>query len=115
MGLLRRREADEFSAVMLPSDGAGEFGEDHCELRPLVDIQSEFVVAAAEVLHKRVPGTDHPCRAEPCQAGGSGLHGGELADEQVAGPQQLIVGGVERGVGRRRTLALYYPGFRSVC
>jgi hypothetical protein len=47
---------------------AREFGEDHCELRPLVDIQSEFVVAATEVLHKRVPGTDHPCRAEPFHA-----------------------------------------------
>ena len=46
---------------------------------------------------------------------------GELAGEQVAGPQQLVVGGVERGhgsggVGHRRTLSSItrdsgnYPG-----
>ena len=29
---------------------------------------SEFVVAAADVLDKRVPGADHLCAAESCQA-----------------------------------------------
>jgi hypothetical protein len=55
--------------VLPRSDGACEFGEDRCESRLSVDIQSEFVVAAPEVLHKRVSGTDHLCRAEPvaCQ------------------------------------------------
>ena len=27
---------------------------------PSVDIHAEFVVSAAEILHERVPGTDHP-------------------------------------------------------
>jgi hypothetical protein len=39
-----------FSAVLLRSDGAGEFGEDRWEPMPLVDIHAEFVVAATEVL-----------------------------------------------------------------
>jgi len=30
--------------------------------------KAEFVVAAAEVLHERVPGADHPCAAELFEA-----------------------------------------------
>ena len=67
-GLLRRREAAKISDVLLRSDGMGEFGEDRCELMPWVDIRTEFVVATTEVLDERVPGTDHPCRAQPFQA-----------------------------------------------
>jgi hypothetical protein len=36
-------------------------------------IHAEFVVAATEVLHERVPGTDHARRAEPFQP----AHGAE--------------------------------------
>jgi hypothetical protein len=50
------------------SDGAGEFGEGRREPMPPVDIRAEFVVAATEVLHESVPGTDHPCRAELFEA-----------------------------------------------
>ena len=63
-GLLRRWEADEGSAVLPRSDGAGEFGEDRCEPMPSVNIDAEFVVAAADVLDERVPGTDHLSAAE---------------------------------------------------
>ena len=49
------------------SDDEGEFGEDRTEPMAQVDIDTEFIVAAAEVLDERVPGTDHPCRAEPFQ------------------------------------------------
>lgn len=38
------------------SDGAGEFGESRREPVPEVEIHTEFVVSAAEFLHKRVPG-----------------------------------------------------------
>jgi hypothetical protein len=41
--------------VLRRSDGAGEFGEDRCEPMPSIDIPAEFVVAATEVLHERVP------------------------------------------------------------
>lgn len=37
----------------------GEFGESHRKPMSQLDIHAEFVVAAAEVLHERVPGTDH--------------------------------------------------------
>jgi hypothetical protein len=62
--LMRRRNADKLPAVLLRSDGAGAFGEDRCELMPWVNIYAEFIVAVTEVLHERVSGTDHPCRAE---------------------------------------------------
>jgi hypothetical protein len=41
------------------SDGEGEFGEGSREPMTWVDILAEFVVAAAEVLDERMPGTDH--------------------------------------------------------
>lgn len=31
-------------------------------------LEAEFGAAAAEVLHERVPGADHPCGVELCQA-----------------------------------------------
>jgi hypothetical protein len=96
-GLLRRREADEFSAVLPRSDGAREFGEDHCELRPLVDIQSEFVVAATEVLHKRVPGTDHPCRAEPFHVAHRPQPGLQAPVIGFDGVIRVLLGDVTRG------------------
>jgi hypothetical protein len=64
-GLLHRREADEISGVLARSDGVSEFGEDRCEPMPSIDIPAEFVVSATKILHERVPGTDHPCRAQP--------------------------------------------------
>ena len=33
-----------------------------------IDIQTEFVVAATEVLDEGVPGADHPCAAESSEA-----------------------------------------------
>jgi hypothetical protein len=39
-------------------DGVGEFGEDRGDPMPRVDIDTKFVVSAAEVLDERVPGTD---------------------------------------------------------
>jgi hypothetical protein len=44
---------------VLWSDAEGEFGESGGEPMPWVDIQTEFVVAAAEILGECVPGTDH--------------------------------------------------------
>ena len=41
------------------SDGVGEFSEDCRELMPPIDIDAEFVVTAAQVLHKRVSRADH--------------------------------------------------------
>ena len=47
---------------MLPqSDGPSEFGEDRWEPMLSVGFHAEFVVAAPEVLHEGVPGTDYPC------------------------------------------------------
>ncbi len=47
-------------ATLAPrSDGEGEFGEDCGEPLAWVNIQAEFVVAATEVLHERVPGADN--------------------------------------------------------
>lgn len=54
--------------MLSQSDGAGQFAEDRRESMPSVDIHAEFVVAATEVLHERMPDTDHPCRAELFQA-----------------------------------------------
>ncbi len=45
------------------SDGVGEFSEDCRELMPPIDIDAEFVVTAAQVLHKRVSRADHVGRA----------------------------------------------------
>jgi hypothetical protein len=67
-GLLRKREADEISAVLPRSDGAREFHEDRCEPMLSVDIHAKFVVTTTEVLDKRVSSTDHPRRAQPFQA-----------------------------------------------
>lgn len=44
-----------------------EFIEDRCEPMPSIKLTAEFVVPASEVLHKRVPGTDPPGRAESFQ------------------------------------------------
>jgi hypothetical protein len=41
------------------SDGEGEFSEDRWEPMLWIDIQAEFIVAAAEVLDECVPGTDY--------------------------------------------------------
>ena len=41
------------------SDGVGEFSEDCREPMPRIDIDAEFVVTAAQVLHKRVSRADH--------------------------------------------------------
>ena len=46
----------------------GEFGEGCRESMPGVDIDAEFVVAAADVLDEGVPGTDDPGRAEPFES-----------------------------------------------
>jgi hypothetical protein len=56
-----------FFGVLARSDGAGELGEGRCEPMPLVDIHAEFVVVVMEVLDERVPGIDHPRRAQPFQ------------------------------------------------
>jgi hypothetical protein len=74
-GLLHRREGDEISGVLPRSDGVSEFGEDRCEPMPRVDIPAELVVAATEILHERVPGTDHARRAEPFQTRASAAAG----------------------------------------
>jgi hypothetical protein len=50
------------------SDGDGEFGEGHCKPMLRVDIRSEFVVAAADVLDEGVSGADHSGRAKLFEA-----------------------------------------------
>ena len=45
----------------------GEFGEDRRQPMSCLGVHAEFVVAATEVLHERVTGTDHARRAEPFQ------------------------------------------------
>jgi hypothetical protein len=47
--------------VTLRLDGEGEFSEGRGESMPWFDIDTEFVVAAAEVLDEGVPGADHSC------------------------------------------------------
>ena len=42
------------------SDGEGDFGERHRELRARLDLGGDVVVAAVKVLHERASGTDHP-------------------------------------------------------
>ncbi len=59
--LLRRREADEIPVVLGRSDGAGEFDEGRRESMSLVSIHAESVVAAADILHERMPRSDHLC------------------------------------------------------
>jgi hypothetical protein len=49
-------------------DGVGELGEGRRELSFRVDIDTEFVVAAPEVLDECVTGADHAGRAEPFQS-----------------------------------------------
>ena len=49
---------------------------------PSVGIHAEFVVAVVEVLDECVPGTDHSCRAESCQA----AHGPQ------SGRQEPVIG-----------------------
>jgi hypothetical protein len=56
-----------FPGVLLRSEGVGEFNEDRSEPMSSVDIHAECVMAAS-VLDERVPGTDHPCRAQSLQA-----------------------------------------------
>lgn len=41
------------------SEDEGEFGERRRELVTRVGVGGDVVVAAAQVLHERVPGTDH--------------------------------------------------------
>lgn len=55
----RRQRVEAVSA------GAAFLVEAFGQLMPSVDIQAQSVVAAPEVLHERVPGTDHLCRAQP--------------------------------------------------
>ncbi len=43
------------------SDGVGEFGEGCGDPMPGVDIATEFVVSAADVLDECVSGTDDVC------------------------------------------------------
>jgi hypothetical protein len=42
----------------LRSEGMGEFGEGSRKPMPRVELNAVFVVAAAEILHERVPGAD---------------------------------------------------------
>jgi hypothetical protein len=42
----------------LRSEGMGEFGEGSRKSMPRVELNAVFVVAAAEILHERVPGAD---------------------------------------------------------
>jgi hypothetical protein len=62
--LLRRREADKtFRCAASIKWPGGEFGGDHCEPMPWIEIYADFIVAASEIHDEGVPGTDHPCRA----------------------------------------------------
>ena len=46
--------------TVVPSlDGEGEFGEGCWEPVVRVEIEGQFVVAAAQVLHERMSSTDH--------------------------------------------------------
>jgi len=46
------------------SDHQGQLVEGSHDPEVCYVLNSEFVVAAPEVLHERVPGADHPCAAE---------------------------------------------------
>jgi hypothetical protein len=50
------------------SDRQGQLVEGSQDLSVCYFLDSEFVVAAADVLHERVSGADHPCAAETCEA-----------------------------------------------
>jgi hypothetical protein len=56
------------ATVVSLSESTGQFGEGREEPMPWAGIDTEFVMAAAEVLDERVPGTDHPYRAQLFQA-----------------------------------------------
>ena len=56
------------ATVVSLSESTGKFGEGREEPMPWAGIDTEFVMAAAEVLDERGPGTDHPCRAYLFQA-----------------------------------------------
>jgi hypothetical protein len=57
-------EAGTGEIVDPASDRQGQLGEGSRHLRCRGFFDSEFVVSAAEVLHERVPGADHPRAAE---------------------------------------------------
>jgi hypothetical protein len=63
--VLRCRVVGTVGAAVHSSDGEDEFGKGVRDPMPRIDVGGQFVVTAMEVLHKRMPGTDHPCRAQP--------------------------------------------------
>ena len=53
---------------MLRSDCQGKFIEDHAELAAVRDVGGDVILAAAEILHERMPSGEDPRRAVPLQA-----------------------------------------------
>jgi hypothetical protein len=64
---------------------------------PAVDIQAQFIVAATEVMDERVPGTDHPCRAESFQAAHQPQSGLQKPVICFDGVIRVLLGNVARG------------------
>ena len=60
--------AANLDAVDVRSDGSGEFGERGRDAAVWSGVETEFVVAAANVLHERVTEDDHPCRVVTFQS-----------------------------------------------
>ena len=89
---------------MLLSEGSCEFGERGRDSAMLPDVDAEFVVAAANVLHERETAHDH--------SGGTGafesVHRSESGFEAaVVGFDPIVrvlLGVVERGRGNRKPL-----------
>ena len=64
---------------------------------PSVGIHAEFVVAAVEVLDECVPGTEHSCRAESCQAAHGPQSGRQKPVIGFDGVICVLLGDVARG------------------
>ena len=68
---------------------------------PRTNIDTEFVVAATEVLHKGMPGADYPCRAqsfEPAHRSQPGLRPAMIRLDRIVG---ILLHDVARGGGHQ--------------
>jgi len=75
----------------------GEFGEGSRELVSGVGFQSEFIVAAAEVLHEHAPDTDYADRAKSFQGRASVAAGLQSPLIDFDGIVRELLGDMARG------------------
>jgi hypothetical protein len=78
------------------SDGEGEFGEGGGEPVLRWDVGGEFVVAAPEILHEGMSGSDHGGRVEPFESAHRPEPGFEPAMICLDGVVGVLLGHVQR-------------------